>query len=57
MICVTFLVFALSSFVVKIAVKQNTLDLTLKYSHSPDANKLFYVDDGLTGAESCYKNM
>ena len=35
------------------AVKQNALDFTLEYPQAADVvNKSFYVDDGLTGADS-----
>ena len=42
-----------SSFIANMCVKQNTLDLELKYSlASKMVNESFCVDDGLTGADS-----
>ena len=35
-----------------ICVKQNTLDFALEYPQAASAEKSFYVDDGLTGADS-----
>ena len=45
-----------SSFAANMAVKQNALDLALKYPKAAVAvEKAFYVDDGLTGADSIEK--
>ena len=42
-----------SSFAANMSVKQNALDLALEYPQAAVAvEKLFYVDDGLTGANS-----
>ena len=42
-----------SSFAANMSVKQNAIDFALEYSHAVTAvEKSFYVDDGLTGADS-----
>ena len=42
-----------SSFAANMSVKQNALDFTMDYPLAIDAvNRAFYVDDGLTGADS-----
>ena len=42
-----------SSFAANMSMKQNALDIALDYPQAVDAvEKSFYVDDGLTGAES-----
>ena len=54
MIHVTFGVSA--SFAANMAVKQNALDFALEYPQSATAvEKTFYVDNGLTGANSVDK--
>ena len=53
--CMTRITFGVSalSFVANMAVKQNALDLALEYPQvAAVVEKLFYVDDGLTGADS-----
>ncbi len=52
MTTVTFGVSA-SSFVANMAIKQNALDFAKEYPQAAEViNKSFYVDDGLTGADS-----
>ena len=52
MICLTFGVSA-SSFAANMAVKQNTMDFALQYPLATQkVYEAFYVDDGLTGADS-----
>ena len=42
-----------SSFIVNMSVKQNAIDFAMNYPLVIDAvNRAFYVDDGLTGADS-----
>ena len=42
-----------SSFIVNMSVKQNAIDFAMNYPLAIDAvNRAFYVDDGLTGADS-----
>ena len=42
-----------SSFAANMSVKQNALELSLKYPKAAEAvSTSFYVDDGLTGADS-----
>ena len=45
--------FAASSYAANMAVKQNAIELALKYPSAVKAvEQSFYVDDGLTGADS-----
>ncbi len=42
-----------SSFIANMVVKQNALDFALEYPQAAEVvRKCFYVDDGLTGADS-----
>ena len=42
-----------SSFATNMSIKQNALDFTVDYPKAVDVvSKSFYVDDGLTGADS-----
>ena len=53
--CMTQVTFGVSSssFAANMSVKQNVLDFAMDYPLAFDAvNKAFYVDDGLTGADS-----
>ena len=44
-----------SSFAANMSVKQNAADLAHKYPLAARAVESFYVDDGLTGADSTEK--